>query len=287
MNGQPLLVSTLLGRAQVETALACLGSLRRYGAEPFRLRIHDDGTLGPGELARLEGALGSFEVVPRREADERMEEILARHPAARACRGANPLALKLLDAPLLTGGERLAFCDGDILFLRPFSGLFAWPGPDVGAVMMADTQDAYSVRSWHLLLDRRLRLPRRINTGVVLFRTELYDLDLVDWFLARPGYQRTPVWVEQTAWALLAARAGCQVYDPRQIAFPERPVRIPGEAMALHFVSPRRDLLPAYQEAAPDRTGEPPVAVRTLPARRCGWAAMAGSEGLRLLARWV
>lgn len=287
MNAQPLLVSTLLGRAQVETALACLGSLRRSMAEPFRLRLHDDGTLGPAELDRLEGALGTFDLVPRREADERMGELLARHPAARACRGVNPLALKLLDAPLLAGGEGLAFCDGDILFLRPFSGLFAWPGPEVGAVMMADTQDAYSVRSWHLLLDRRLRLPRRINTGVVLFRTELYDLDLVDWFLTRPGYQRTPVWVEQTAWALLAARAGCRIYDPRQIAFPERPVRIPEEGVALHFVSPRRDLLPIYREAAPDRTGEPPVAVRTLPARRCGWAAMAGSEGRRLLARWA
>lgn len=282
-----LVVRTLLGRAQTETALACLGSLRCQAAEPFRLRVHDDGTLGPAELERLGEAAGPFDLVPRREADERMEELLAGHPAARAFRRSNPLALKLLDAPLLAGEAWLSFCDADILFLRPFTDLFALPGAGIGAVMMTDLQDAYSVRSWHLLLDRRLRLPRRINTGIILFRTEGYDLDLVDWFLARPGYQRTPVWVEQTAWALLAARAGCRIYDPRQIAFPERPVRIPEGAVALHFVSPRRDLLPAYGEAAPDRTGEPPVAVRTLPARRCGWAALAGSEGRRLLARWA
>lgn len=287
MNAQPLLVSTLLGRAQTGTALACLGSLRRCAAEPVRLRLHDDGTLGPEELERLDEAAGPFDLVPRREADERMEEILARHPAARAFRRTNPLALKLLDAPLLAGEAWLSLCDTDVLFLRPFTGLFAAPGPETGAVMMADTQDAYSVRSWHLLLDPRLRLPRRVNAGIVLFRTELYDLDLVDWFLARPGYQRTPFWVEQTAWALLAARAGCRIYDPRQIAFPERPVRVQEGAVALHFVSPRRDLLPIYREAAPDRTGEPPVAVRTLPARRCGWTSLAGSEGRRLLARWA
>lgn len=283
MNGQPLAVSTLLGRAQTPAALACLGSLRRLMAEPFRLRIHDDGTLREEELADL----APFEVVPRHEADERMEEILTRHPACRAYRRVNPLALKLLDAPLLAKEESLAFCDGDVLFLRPFEGLFAWPGPEVGAVTMADLQDAYSVRSWHLLLDRRLRLPRRINTGVIHFRAALYDLDLVEWFLGRSGYLRTPVWVEQTAWALLAARAGCHVYDPRQVAFPEPSVRVPEDAVALHFISPRRDLLPAYINTAPDRSGEPSAVIRTIPARRCGWAALAGSEGRRLLARWA
>jgi hypothetical protein len=283
MEAQPLVVTTLLGRAQTPAALACLGSLRRLMTEPFRLRIHDDGTLKEEELADL----APFETIPRREADSRMEEILARHPACRAYRRVNPLALKLLDAPLLAGEESLAFCDGDVLFLRPFEDLFAWPGPEVGAVTMADLQDAYSVRSWHLLLDRRLRLPRRINTGLVHFRTALYDLDLVEWFLGRSGYLRTPVWVEQTAWALLAARAGCRVYDPRQVAFPEPPARVPGDAVALHFISPRRDLLPVYLSTVPDRTGEPPAVIRTIPARRCGWAALAGSEGRRLLARWA
>jgi hypothetical protein len=287
MTDSSLVVTTLLGRAQVETGLVCLESLRRYASEPFRLRVHDDGSLGEEDAARLAAVAGPVEVVPRREADERMEELLAGHPAARAWRRGNPLALKLLDAALLAEGGRLAFCDGDVLFLRPFSGLFDGLGPAVGAVTMADTQEAYSVRSWHLLLDRRLRLPRRINTGVLHFRTERYDLDLVEWFLGRPGYLRTPVWVEQTAWALLAARAGCHVYEPRRIAFPERPLRVPPEAVALHFISPRRDLLAACRAAAPDRTGEPPVRVGTLPARRCGWAALARSEGRRLLARWA
>lgn len=280
MDAQPLVVTTLVGRTQTPAAQVCLESLRRYAAEPFRLRVHDDGTLREEDLALL----APDEVVSRREADERMEEILARYPACRAYRRVNPLALKLLDAPLLNPGESLAFCDGDVLFLRPFSGLFT---AEAGAVMMADLQNAYSVRSWHLLLDRRLRLPQRINTGVLRFRTALYDLDLVEWFLGRSGYLRTPVWVEQTVWALLAARAGCLVYDPRQVSFPERPARVPEETVALHFISPRRDLLPAYLEAVPDRTGEPPVAVRTMPARRCGWAALAGSEGRRLLARWA
>jgi hypothetical protein len=36
-------IATLLGHAHVELALACLGSLRRYSADPVRLRVHEDG----------------------------------------------------------------------------------------------------------------------------------------------------------------------------------------------------------------------------------------------------
>lgn len=275
-------VATLLGHAHVEMALACLGSLRRYSAEPLRFRVHDDGTLTHEDRDRLAAGLGGPGFVPRAEADERVEAVLAGRPALRAFRQANPLALKLIDVPLLAGDD-LAYCDSDVLFLRPFAGLFSLPGPETGAVFMSDRQNAYSVRSWHLLRHGQLRLPCRVNSGVLLFRTRLYDPDLLEWYFGRPEFRFAPVWAEQTAWALLGERAGCRLWDPRLVRLPGGDD--PGDAVALHFVSPSRNLLGTVLERALDRMGEPPVAVGTVAARRCHAWDLAWTEARRRLAR--
>lgn len=277
-------VATLLGRAHVDMALSCLGSLLRYSAEPLRLRVHDDGTLTEEDRARLWAGLGEPEFVARDEADARVEAVLAGRPALRAFRAANPLALKLIDVPLLAG-DGLAYCDSDVLFLRPFSGLFSFP-KETGAIFMSDRQNAYSVRSWHLLRHRKLRLPCRVNSGVLLFRTRFYDPDLLEWYFGRPEFQFAPVWAEQTAWALLGQRAGCRLWDSRLVRLPEEgDPDDPGGAVALHFVSPLRSFLPRTLERARDRSGEPPVAVGTVPARRCHAWDLAWTEARRRFSR--
>lgn len=276
-------VATLLGHAHVEMALSCLGSLRRYSAEPPELRVHDDGTLTSADRERLASGLGAPVFVARDEADDRVEEVLARRPALRAFRRSNPLALKLIDVPVLSG-DSLAYCDSDVLFLRPFSHLFALPGEDTGAVFMSDRQNAYSVRSWHLLRHGRLRLPCRVNSGVLQFRTRFYDPDLLEWYFGHPEFQFAPVWAEQTAWALLGERAGCRLWDPRLVRLPEGEEE-PGDPVALHFVSPLRSRLARALDQAADRTGEPPVTVGTVPARRCHAWDLAWTEAKRRLAR--
>ncbi|HEY4589541.1 MAG TPA: hypothetical protein VII86_09950, partial [Thermoanaerobaculia bacterium] len=117
----PRRVTTLLGHTHVEMALACLGSLRRCSADPIRFRIHEDGTLTAEDRDRLVEGLGDPELLARSEADERVADMLSHRPSLLALRGTNPLALKLIDIPLLAEGD-LAYCDSDVLFLRPFSG---------------------------------------------------------------------------------------------------------------------------------------------------------------------
>jgi hypothetical protein len=287
---EPRRVATLLGHAHVEMALACLESLLRHSADPLHLRVHEDGSLDEEDRERLARGLGDPEFVPRAEADARVEDLLAGRPALRAFRRENPLALKLIDIPFLAGmadGD-LAYCDSDVLFLRPFADLFRFPGPETGAetgaVFMSDRQNAYSLRSWHLLARPRLALPCRVNSGVLLFRTRFFDPDLLEWYLSRPELGFAPVWVEQTAWALLGQRAGCRLWDPGLLRLPEAGEQ-PGDPVALHFVSPLRGLLPRFLERAPDRTGEPPVAVGTVPARRCRSWDLALTEARRRLAR--
>lgn len=275
-------VASLLGHAHVEMAVRCLGSLLRGSAEPLALRLHDDGSLTSEDRERLAAALGEPEVVARAEADERVAEVLARRPALAAFRRRNPLALKLIDAVLCaeeSGGE-LAYCDTDVLFLRRFSGLF----PDgAGAAFMADHQNAYSVRSWHLLRHRRLCLPQHVNSGVIHFPTAAWDPDLLEWYLGRPEFGFAPVWVEQTAWALLGARAGCRLFDPAQIRIPEPGRQDSGETVALHFVGPVRSLLAEW--AGRPLKEDSPVRIGRVPAGRCGAFDLAWTEAWRRLGR--
>lgn len=277
------IVTTLLCHAHVDMALLCLGSLLTCSAEPLRLRIHDDGTLTDEDRERLAAGLGGPDFVSRAEADERLADFLATRPATHAMRRRNPLGLKLVDAALLAPGERLLFCDSDVLFFRPFSGLW---GDEGETVFLRDSQNAYSVRSWHLLREPRLRLAGHVNTGIVGFPRSAYDPDLIEWFLARPEYQRTPVWLEQTAWALLGGQTGCRFVDPVRVRLPgEEAAELDEQTVALHFVSPRRALLPVYAERARDRRGEPPIPLGMVAARRCHWWDLAVTEVGRRLGR--
>jgi hypothetical protein len=275
-------VTSVLGRAHLEMALLCLGSLRRYAPWAVRFVLHDDGSLGEEDVARLEAGLAPVRVVGRREADERMAPLLADRPACRGLRATNPLGLKLLDAALLGDGD-LRFSDTDVLFLRPFTGLLERPA-GVRGVFMEDRVSAYSLRSWDLLRAPRLRLPRRVNTGLLAFDRAAYDLDRVEWFLSRPGHHRTPVWVEQTTWALLLGDAPARAWDPRLVRFPSETPETDRDAVALHFISPLRDRLEARRDA-PDRSGEPPVAVGTVPSRPESLPSLAWVEGRRRLRR--
>jgi len=279
-------VTSLLGHRHVEMAVLCLGSLIRASAEPLSLRLHDDGSLTAEDRERLARDLGEPEIIARAEADERAAAVLQGRPALTAFRRTNPLALKLIDA-VLFAGEELTYCDTDILFLRPFCGLFP---QGAGAAFMADRQNAYSLRSWHLLRHRRLSLPRHVNSGLIHFPTAAWDPDLLEWYLSHPEFAFAPVWVEQTAWALLGERAGCRLFDPVRIRIPEAAER-PGrdretETVALHFVGPVRELLKSWAGQAAAGDPRTPVEVGRVAAGRCGVVDLAVTEVGRRLGRF-
>lgn len=285
ISSAPRIVASLLGSAQVEMAIACLGSLLASSHEPLALRLHEDGTLGPRERVRLAATLREPEIISRAEADERTAPWLANRPALAARRRRHPLFLKLVDLVALSGAEEsVAYVDADVLFQRPFTELFAELPPDQGAVFMADIQNAYSVRSWHLLREPRLKLPARLNSGVLQFRTNAFDPDLLEWFAGKTEYHFSPPWIEQTAWALLAHRAGCWLYDSRQITIPSPAGPLPTDAVALHFVGPVRARL-AEALATPRRPVENPIPIERNPARRLTPWALAATEAGRVLRR--
>jgi hypothetical protein len=244
--------------------------------------LHDDGTLTSQDCERLADSLDEPEIVSRAIADERIGPTLAGHPRLESYRRESALALKLLDLPLWCPDD-LLYCDSDVLFFRPFCGLFSRPRGV--ALFMADIQNAYSVRSWHLLRYPRLRLPIRVNTGIIAFPAESLDLDLLDWYFAHPQFRFSPVWVEQTCWALLAGRIKTRLVDPRQLVLPRRG-KLPDPAcIGAHFVGAVRRELPIWMPLMSSLEEAPAVAVRSLRARRCTALDLAITEGRRLFAR--
>ena len=140
MTDAPVTVATLVGHRDAAMAVICLGSLVDCCRQPLRFRVHDDGSLDAADKAQLAARLGAVEFMDRAAADAAMASRLAKYPFCQRMRARHILGLKLFDVPLLSGQKEIAFCDSDILFLRPFDGLFTWPDDETGCLFMQDWQ---------------------------------------------------------------------------------------------------------------------------------------------------
>ena len=245
----PVTVASLVCHRDAAMAVTCLGSLLDCCRQPLRFRIHDDGSLTAADRAEISERLGAVEFIDRKEADARMAARLADFPRCQKMREHEIYALKLFDVPLIGQEENIAYCDSDILFLRPFDGLFTWPDAATGCLFMRDRQEAYSIRPWHLLPGSGICLPRRFNAGFFFLRRSRYDLSVFEDFVARdcPVFQQLGQWLEQTCWAQLAMRIGGRFWNERQISTVRSEASLTPELVAGHFISPVRGLLPAAQ----------------------------------------
>lgn len=265
----PVNVRTLLCHRDVALMIHAWRTLLACSAEPVRTVVHDDGSLTVADEEALIAALPGTRVLRRVEADALMAERLARHPHARAFRAGSVWGLKLLDVALAEEGDCF-YVDGDIRFFRPFRGLFTREAVAGRSVFLRDmVWTAYSIRPWHLLDRRRLRVVEGINTGLSLIDRALYDLDFVDWFLAQPDWRVIPAWTEPTCWAALAVRARGHAVDPRQIVnlYPE--AQVGPEMVGAHFLSAHRAGFQAEWGREPDLAAAA-APVRFLPLGRVG-----------------
>ncbi len=220
--------------------LQCWPTLETCSRDQVATVVHDDGSLTGEDEAALQAAIPRLRVLRRRDADALMKERLSRHPNAQAFRAGSVWGLKLLDVALAESGD-CYYVDTDIRFFRPFRGLFCTAAIATGPVFLRDTVwTAYSVRPWHLLDRRHLRVSEAINTGLTLIARRDYDLDFVDWFLAQPDWRVIPAWTEPTCWAALAARTKGQAIDPVQLPnlYPRTPIS--DQTIGAHFLSTYR-----------------------------------------------
>jgi hypothetical protein len=225
--------------------MRCLGSLVRMSQEKIHLIIHDDGTLRAEDITTLQSAL-PCSVILREEADALIIPQLSNYKACLEYRQKHVLALKLFDISLLET-DTLAYCDTDILFLKPFSGLFDLDKFAADAVFMQDCREAYTLRPWHVWPLGPVKISAKTNTGLICFNPKKFDLDRVNYFLGRYGNEEVFIkhsaWIEQTTWAVASSALRCKVYNPENFI-----IATPGnrslfeQAIGIHFVSLFRKL---------------------------------------------
>lgn len=257
-------VHSLICHRDVDMALLCLNSLLKHSLEPLRIVLHDDGSLTAADIDKLYAGIPGAKIITRAETDELMRPVLARYPNCTTFRERWPTGLKLIDIPVLASDD-IASIDTDILFFRPFTGMFRWPGDSTAALFMQDYQDAYSLKPWQL---GTLKLPSRLNAGLMFIRKNAYDLDFIerslhdlesksagglDWFH------------EQTCWAIFAHRAGCRFWDPRQVRVMNEYDTLKGSLVAGHFVSPiRHKLGDFFEQSKRINTNDARVTINTI-----------------------
>ncbi len=237
---KPTTVRTLLCHRDVHMAIHCLNSAVKLSADPVRIVIHEDGSLTCSDRIMLAEGLPGSRIINRSEADNIMAERLSSYPNALAFRQGSVWGLKLFDVVIAEAG----FCfylDSDIRFFQPFRGLFVDNATRGRCVFLRDTVwQAYSIRPWHLLDSRSLKVASGINTGLTLFDPLLFDLDFVDWFLGHLDWRVIPAWTEPTCWAALALRANGHAIDPRQITNLYPSASVTNMTIGGHFLSSYR-----------------------------------------------
>jgi hypothetical protein len=245
--------------------------------------IHEDGTLTDEDAALLRERLPVISILSRREADDLVLPQLQKHRACLEYRRSSPLALKLFDVALLDPSP-LYFCDSDVLFLTPHTGLFQGIlAGGLQAVFMRDNREAYALRPWDVPPLGRQRVVSRLNSGLFALAAGAFDLDFIDSFLGKNrdsrAFRRRPGWVEQTCWAAMAARLPTRLYDSRhmRVAHPGL-LQAKDRPIAIHFVSTYRGMIDHYHEV--DSPAEPskPQAVRLREASPATACTLAASE---------
>ncbi|HEY9660753.1 MAG TPA: hypothetical protein V6C65_20035 [Allocoleopsis sp.] len=276
MIEQPVTVHGLVCHAHVEMAITCFKSLLRFSIDPIQLVIHDDGSLTEEDQDHLRHQLSGATVISRTEADELMHPLLQQYPTTRQFRQDVPHAVKLLDVSLLSEGD-IAFCDSDILFLKPFAGLFQFPDAETSALFMQDYLEAYSIFPWHLLGAAKVRLPSKINSGLIFMSRKVYDLDFIEWFLSQREFRSKPLHkMEQTCWAAMGYRAGCRVWNPRQVVLMRPDTVLTDEMVAGHFVKEIRYRLQEFVMATGHKIPDSkPSLVETICAEDCNILGLA------------
>lgn len=243
-------IKSLVGHSQVDTACHCLGSLLKHCQDDIKFTIHDDGTLTPQDLDKLNEVLNNPIFIDRKTADEHVLPILQNFPACMKYRKDYTMGLKLFDIYLLHDNtEPLLFCDSDVLFLRPFK--FPPPVEKGMAVFMQDSQHAISLRAWDIKPFGPFEIVSRVNTGLInIFATD-YDLAEVEGIFSNPKlefiFRQRYHWIEQTVLAMLATRLSTYLYSPSQITMATAHMKdVAEDQVAIHFVSSYRGNLYKY-----------------------------------------
>jgi hypothetical protein len=225
MEGQEdekIIVQSLIGGSQLPFYLRCLKSLVTFCQDRIELQLHTDGSLSQEDKDFIHSELDETKVTIPDSAENtsRVLDCLQNRPNCQKLRKGSIWGIEFFDPIFAFPDNPISFyLDADILFLRPFSGLFVRNQVKGGAIFLKDTQwDAYSFRPWHMLAGtKRPEAVKGITTGLVFWDKVAIDWDYLEWFLGEHHLHQIPEWIMPTAQAGLAHRCEAKTIFPREI----------------------------------------------------------------------
>lgn len=229
-------VHQLLGHRHVGMGLWSMKSLVKSAAAGLGVVVHDDGSLTSEDMALMRQHLPEIQIITRADADLRMRDALANHPACTSFRFGNVpvtnhrgqsynmfiMSLILFDMNLLTECDKIIILDADVLFFRRPDIIADW------ALDKSDTRSLYSVEAYKPqrqsdgTLSFGAKVARTLNSGLLcLIKSKLYHLDHIEeWVASNPDLMYTSPVFEQLCYSYLIKRRDDTVeLDPAKYGF--------------------------------------------------------------------
>jgi hypothetical protein len=225
MEGQEddkIIVQSLIGGSQLPFYLRCLKSLVTFCQDHIELQLHTDGSLSQKDKDFIHSELiGTIvTITDSSENSSRVLDYLQGRPNCQKVRKDSIWGIEFFDPIYAFPEDPISFyLDADILFLRPFLGLFDRNQVKGGAIFLKDTQwDAYSFRPLQMLIGKnKPQVVKGITTGLVFWDKTVIDWDYLEWFLGENHLHQIPEWIMPTAQAGLATRCESKTISPKQI----------------------------------------------------------------------
>jgi hypothetical protein len=240
-----IIVQSLIGGSQLPFYLSCLKSLVTFCQDCIDLHLHTDGTLSPKEKDFIQTELTgtTVTITDSSENSSSVLDLLQGRPNCQKFRKDSIWGIEFFDPIFAFPKDPISFyLDADILFLRPFTGLFDRNQVKNRAIFLKDTQwDAYCFRPWQMLLgNNKPQAVKGITTGLVFWDITAIDWDYLEWFLGENHLHKIPEWIMPTAQAGLANKCEAKTICPRQIPNLYPNAQIHEDTFGLHLLGSYR-----------------------------------------------
>lgn len=268
-NDNPIVVQSLIGKKRLPFYLGCLKSLINFSEDCIELLLHSDGTVSVEDeefiFSELDGT--KITICNSSANTDRIIDCLVGKPNCQKFRQKSIWGIEFFDPIFMKTDDRISFyLDADILFTRPFSGLFDRSQVKNGAIFLQDTQwHAYSFRPWYLLgVDRKPELVKGITTGLVFWDKEAIDWDYLEWFLGAQHLHHIPEWIMPTAQAGLANRCEAKTVCNHQITNLYPNAEISEDSFGVHLLGSYRKDWVKKLDATEKTTSKPKHSTKAL-----------------------
>ena len=139
---------------------------------------------------------------------------------------------------------------------------------------------------WQLIGFNKPNLVSKVNAGLIFFRKSAYDLGFIDWFLGQEQFRHKVKWLEQTCWAALGHRVGCQQWNTEQVVLMRPWSQLTPNLVAGHFVGEIRHRLNEFVEESKQKGySNQPAEITTFTPPDCNLVELGQVHAMRQLKR--